>query len=264
MLNIIVNYCSNEKPFIVPLLQQCRLVLNAQVIVSIGTHMYDMTPEDSTLIAELQTQFPEVHFIWYSVDTACPLPPRNPLLQRPNAYWHNIARITGWNHARKTNDDWVLFLDADEIPDGPRLHHWVQTVLPLLPTDFAYKLGNYWYFREPIYQATILEDSPVLIHTSRLSTQVLMTDHERDGILAASHTKCIRHVVDQDKVPMIHHFSWVRSKDSLLKKIRTWGHQHDMDWTYLIEKEFAGTFSGKDFVHGYTYMTVPNVFNIVV
>jgi hypothetical protein len=258
MLSIVINYCSNEEAFIVPLLQQCSLIQHAQIIVSVGSHLYDMTPENSNHILSLKEQFPHIQFVWYTVDQPCP---PSTLLQRPNAFWHNIARITGF---QESNQPWILFLDADEIPDGPLLHEWIQYTLPNLPTEYAYKLANYWYFREPIYQATVIEDSPVLIHRSRIThpIQQLMTDNERDGIVDATHTQCIRHVVNTERIPMIHHFSWVRTPESMKQKVKAWGHKHDLDWEYLIDKEFSQPFSGKDFVHGYSYKTVTNSFDI--
>lgn len=263
MISILINYCSNERPFIVPLLQQCMLIENAQIIVSVGSHMYDMTPEDPVDLQKLKDQFPSVSFVSYQVDQTCPSPPRNPLTQRPHAFWHNIARITAW---KESTQPWILFLDADEIPDGARLNEWVKTILPNIPTHVGYKLANYWYFREPIYQATVMEDTPVLIHRSRIIQPydhvALMTDNERDGILHVTQTPCVRHVLDTEEVPLIHHFSWVRSKQALIQKVKTWGHQNDMDWKSLIEKEFSRPFSGKDFVHGYSYRTVPNRFQI--
>lgn len=264
-ISIIINYCSNESMFIVPLLKQCSYLENAntQVIVSIGTHMYDMTPEDTNMIQDLQEQFPNVIFVWYTVDQPCPPFPRNPLKQRPHAFWHNIARIAGWKQA---TNDWILFLDADEILDGKEFQEWMRDILPTLPIDYAYKLANYWYFREPIYQATTFEDSAVLIHRSRIATpydaHALMTDHERDGIIAATETKTIHHVCSSSKLPMIHHFSWVRTKESMIKKVNLWGHKNDMDWVFLIEREFSGNFTGTDFVHGYKYIKVSNKFDI--
>lgn len=59
-----------------------------------------------------------------------------------------------------------------------------------------------------------------------------------------------------DKKPLAHHYSWVRTKGEMLKKVETFGHKSDRDWVALVEKEFSHEFSGKDFVSGYEYETV--------
>jgi hypothetical protein len=63
---------------------------------------------------------------------------------------------------------------------------------------------------------------------------------------------------------MFHHFSWVRTKEEMLTKVRSWAHRNDCNWTDLVEQEFTHEFTGRDFVHGYSYRTVPNVFDIKV
>jgi hypothetical protein len=266
MLSIVINYCSNESIFIRPLLQQCTILqdreLKVKVIVSVGSHLYDMSPESQTHIMELQNEFPCVDFVWYQVTESCPMYPMNPLRQRPKAYWHNVARMKGYGHILPSS--WILFLDADEIPDATLFGEWIDHVLPNVQQDVAMKLANYWYFRKPVYQATTYEDSPVLIHSSRIKNQdALMTDNERDGIIVATNTPCVRCVVHPNgKKPMIHHFSWVRTHDQLIKKVQMWGHQNDENWETLVQREMAQPFSGKDFVHGYEYVEVPNFFVI--
>ena len=40
---------------------------------------------------------------------------------------------------------------------------------------------------------------------------------------------------------MVHHYSWVRTKEECLQKARTWAHRMDEDWPALIENTFNGT-----------------------
>jgi hypothetical protein len=48
----------------------------------------------------------------------------------------------------------------------------------------------------------------------------------------------------------------------MLCKIKNWGHCNDKNWVELINEEFSRPFNGTDFVHGYNYEVVENVFNI--
>ena len=65
-----------------------------------------------------------------------------------------------------------------------------------------------------------------------------------------------------DGKPMIHHFSWVRTKEEMLKKVHNWGHKNDTNWIDLVEEEFSRPFSGTDFIHKYQYNIVENKFNL--
>ena len=59
--------------------------------------------------------------------------------------------------------------------------------------------------------------------------------------------------------PFIHHYSWVRTKEEMLKKVLNWGHKDDsFDWISKIEEEFSRDFNGTDFIHRYNYNIVNN------
>ena len=61
---------------------------------------------------------------------------------------------------------------------------------------------------------------------------------------------------------IMHHFSWVRTKEQMLKKVKSWAHQGDKQWVSLIEEEFKYSFKGRDFVHNYKFIDVENIFKI--
>ncbi|KAI8462833.1 MAG: hypothetical protein J3K34DRAFT_527469 [Monoraphidium minutum] len=178
---------------------------------------------------------------------------------------------------------WLLFLDGDEVPDGRRVAEWAAARLPARPEGppRCLKLAAHWYFREPTNRADAWEDSVVLADARAFApaagaaagadaaaataawARLLMVDDERDG-LARALAPGGRMVAGLDGAPMFHHFSWVRTKQQLLRKVATWGHRGDKDWAALIEAEFERPAGGRDFVHGYTYTRVPNAFGIVL
>jgi len=59
-----------------------------------------------------------------------------------------------------------------------------------------------------------------------------------------------------------HHYSWARTKEQMLTKVKNWGHRKQRNWQELVENEFSHEFNGKDFIHGYNYSRVPNLFDI--
>lgn len=261
-LAIVINYCSNDRVFIDALLRECKTVQARQVIVSVGTHHFDMQPEDIRHIEDLARKHPWVRFILYPVVAMEEY--ENPLTSRKVAYWHNIARIQGCKQL-VPEIEWVLFLDADEIPEGERFRDWYMTSRPK-NIQKIYKLANYWYFRDPIFQATKFEDSVMLVPRAACCYPILMHESERDGIPLMTGLECERDVVHPiTSLPMFHHYSWVRTKDAMLKKVRTWAHKDDKNWEELIEAEFMKQFDvskDTDFVHGYSYVRVPNWFGI--
>jgi hypothetical protein len=257
ILTIVISYCSNERAFIHALLTQA-LQCAEHVIVTVGTHTYDFQPEDTNHIQHLAATYPNATFVYYPVSQE--ISRTNPLQYRKDAFWHNVSRIAGWR-SMPDETEWVLFLDADEIPHAPSFLQWYRNIY--LNKECAYKLANYWYFREPIFQATTFEDSVLLVHASKMSYDRLMRDMERDGIVEDLPCRRMQLSV-ATKLPMFHHFSWVRTKEDMIKKVSTWGHKTDRDWVAQIETEFSGPFSGTDFVHNYSYVTVPNMFNITL
>ena len=67
------------------------------------------------------------------------------------------------------------------------------------------------------------------------------------------------HAAGLDGQPLVHHYSWVRTKAGMLQKVRAWGHNADsgVDWAAKVEEEFSHPFTGRDFVHGDTFRTLP-------
>ena len=239
----IVNFCTNDIRFIKANLEEA-LKFSSQVIVPVCDHFFDGTPENRELLNEVYGAFPKCTFVEY---------PYLPGKLKAVNYWHSLSRLLGAECLDPTIEK-VLFLDADEVVDGDRFNQWFETA-----EDFpVMKLANYWYFREPIYQSKTFEDSSILIDKKLLNPRALFRKEERDALYDLFSGRKKRMVFGTDGTPMIHHYSWVRTKTEMLKKVKAWGHHKDKDWESLVNKEFSGAFDGKDFVHGYTYTTVPS------
>jgi hypothetical protein len=159
----------------------------------------------------------------------------------------------GYNFLKKSIDR-VLFLDVDEIVDGDRFRKFLEEK-KYLKFD-ALRFSNYWYFRDASLQAKNQEDSVVFVKRKKIKYKSLLDSTERDAIFDSISGKKKRHVLGLDGTPMIHHYSWVRTKDQMLKKVGSWGHKNDKDWAVLVEEEFSHKTSKKDFVHGYELIEV--------
>jgi hypothetical protein len=248
LIATIINFCSIEARFIEACIQQCRH-FSRQIIIPVCDHLFNGALEDHALLQQIYSSFPDCLFIEY------PFAPQyipKSVFQKitPAHFWPCVSRRVG---ARFLDDEieTVLFLDADELPDGKKFLQWLRS------SDYAHhsvlKLANYWYFREPRYQSLQWEDSVILTQRRILDLAVLLHESERDAIFNFLPGPKRRAVTGTDGQPMFHHFSWVRTKEEMQNKVRAWSHRDDRDWEKLIEKEFAAPFSGKDFVHGYSF-----------
>lgn len=262
MASVIINYCTNERMFIDALLTEC-LKFSDDIVVSYGSHLYDGTPEDETHIYALKRKFSSVNFVRYEVDVDIDLLAQKGVHKRPTAYWHNLARWTGVQGLRKK--EWVFIIDADEIPEGALVKQWLSEAE--LKQNECYKIATFWYFKNPTNQASVLEDSILLIHADYLTEDNIFGDFERDYTISKS--KCLLRRLTKGLSGAIlwHHYSWVRPKKELVHKIRNWGHSNDMfknvDAEKLVEYIFRND-NVNDVVHGYNYVNVINKFKLLV
>jgi len=250
-IGTVINFCSNEIRFFKDCIEQAKQ-FSDNLFVVIADHFFDGNKEDFKVLENLFSSFPDITFIIY------------PFLKdgiKASFYkeedkdhlWHSISRYIGYCFLDK-KIEYVLFLDIDEIVETIPFIKWLDT--------FFYKkysvmtLANYWYFRASCYRAKFLEDSPVFIKKKSLTKKMLLHKDERLSLFSKTKGKKIKKVLGLQNMPMIHHYSWVRSKDEMLKKVSSWGHKKDRDWTRLVKEEFSKPFSGKDFIHGYEFETV--------
>lgn len=256
-ISTVVNFCSNESRFIKATLEQAAL-FSRQVIVPVCDHFFDGTPENRPLLEKIYSSFPDCLFIEYPYVPE-KIPKKIWKKVDPAHFWHSLSRVIGFSHVDEEVET-VLFIDADEVPDGRRFSEWLDC------SDYrhhtALKLANYWYFREPCNQALKFEDSIILAQKRALELEILLHKDERDAIYNLLPGPKRRHVAGSDGEPMFHHYSWVRTQEEMLKKVRAWGHKGDRDWPSLVNEEFASPFRGTDFVHGYSYKSVQPYFDI--
>lgn len=256
-ISTIVNFCSNDSRFIKATHEQA-LSFSIQVIVPVCDHFFDGSPENRAVLEKIYPAFPECLFIEYPYLPA-KIPKKVFKEIEPAHFWHSLSRLIGFSLVDEEAET-VLFLDADEVPDGRKFSEWLDCSDYMHHT--ALKLSNYWYFRDPANQALNYEDSVVLAQKKALEASILLHKDERDAIYNLLPGPKRRHVSGADGSPMFHHYSWVRTKEEMLQKVRSWGHKSDRNWELLVQEEFTAPFKGIDFVHGYTYKTVKPAFDV--
>lgn len=243
---VVISYCSNDSRFIEKCLNQALLVSD-NIVVPVSDHFFGGDPEDIESIKVLASKYPQVNFSIFKWH-----PEKSP------RYWHNMSRILG-NSLISDEYEWILFLDADEILEPELFNKFVNS--STFESYDTYKLGCYWYFREPIYQSKSFEASPVLVRKRLININPDDTHCEREQIFEYLNVPK-QFLVLQDDKALVHHFSWVRTKEEMLNKVKNWGHTKDINWIDLVEEEFSRPFNGTDFVHGYNYNIVENKYNL--
>jgi hypothetical protein len=253
----IINFCSNESRFIGPCIEQA-LLFAKQVVIPVCDHFFDGTVENRELLEKIYRAYPDCLFVEYPFIPA-EIPRRIFKDISPAHFWHSCSRLIGSSFLHKSIEE-VLFLDADEIPDGARFSEWLEA------SDYHHhsvmKMSNYWYFREPSQQALSWEDSIVMVQARAITPELILHQEERNAIYDLLPGPKRRNVTACDGKPMFHHYSWVRTKEEMLKKVQSWGLKVDRDWAQLVHKEFSTPFTGTDFVYGYKYKSVTPSFNI--
>lgn len=244
-VTVVVSFSSLEKRFFNPLITELKK-FSDDIIVNCFDHFFDGTPEDVCFLQNLKDKNTDISFNILQWND-----------QRNSKFWHNEAR---WVGVEKRKNDLVLFLDADEIPDGELMKKFIESEDTSCYDMYVFKCN--WYFKDPRNVATTTEFCGLLANVDRLKKDMFFTQHER-WFFNSYRLKTAFDCTYLTQT-ILHHFSWVRTKDEMLKKVSSWAHKHDRDWTSLVEKEFENPIGSRDFVHGYSYRTCENIFNIEV
>lgn len=252
-LGTAINFCTNDWRFLNACITEARK-FSDQIIISVCDHFFDGTQENYALLEAIYAAHSDCLFIEYAFN------PEEPYGKFVNIYpgdpdwvhhWHNSGRLAAF-YFFKEELGYLYFLDVDEIVDSEKFSAWLHSS----PKGNAFRPSQYWYFREPCYQSIEQPDGQVLVRRDVLTPEMLLDPDERMGTFFRVEGEKYRHVMGLDGLPMVHHYSWVRKKGEMLKKVRAWGHHWERDWPALIEDEYAKEFKGGDFVRRYTYRKV--------
>ena len=246
-LGAVIPVSSIEAAFVEDTVREALRVASPVVVVY-ADHLSDGTPEDLSYIAALRAALAaEKGLVWVPVAW---------FSGRTSRFWVRYLRWAGFPFV---DTEYVMWLDADEVLDAPRFRAWWVSGggLPATGKDTV-KLANFVYFREARFQSEQLEDSVVVCKRAALSSgDRFFGDADKEREMFFDGLRGSRMAAALDGAPMVHHFSWVRSKAQMLQKVRAWGHRDDArDWVKEVEAEFARPFRGVDFVHGHTYRTL--------
>ena len=245
----IISFCTNDARFLRACIDGVKSYSD-QILISVSDHFFNGELENLGLLEQLYKKFPECTFIEFAFD------PKelygSAALSRENPdwvhHWHNSARLVAYYFVKEGTDA-LFFLDVDEIVESERFQAWLNSK-PLLN---AARFSSYYYFREARFRAKSWPDAPLLVRKRELDPDWLLDSDERMGLFLNISGNKESSIHGLDGKPMVHHYSWVRTKEEMVKKVASWGHHWERNWKNRIEEEFSRPFNGRDFVREYSY-----------
>ncbi|HSX25531.1 MAG TPA: hypothetical protein VLE89_00815 [Chlamydiales bacterium] len=236
-MQTVISYCTNDFRFIDRCIEEARK-FSDQIVIPVCDHFFDGMPENRMLLEHTYSRHPDCLFIEFAYlpdrlySDYHPLDPKD---KNWAIFWAATTRYVGLHY---TEGEYLLFLDSDEIAEGEEMAAWLDTE-EYLHYD-AQRLAAYFYALRPNFRAKKVVNLPLLVKRDTLAPLTLLNDLERIGAYLVHPGPKREKVVGLDGLPLIHHYSWVRTREECLQKARTWGHKNEENWPDIIEKTFRG------------------------
>lgn len=247
-IGAVVSYCTNDSDFLNPCLDHLLSACD-EIVVSYSDKFFDGTPENIELIKKQALRYPQIKFLQFEYDA-----------KQSSRQNHNKQRFTGYKGMDNSIEkDWIIFIDVDEILDDKKFKLWMDEYEKTGQSPPVLRFATYIYFLSPALRSTHLDESFIMIQKNKLdsfpSSTLLNLQWERHSIILTYGKNAKNFVCGLDGYPMCHHYSLVRTKDEMLKKVKAWGHNDDCKnkeewkdamnrevntWTELIDKRFTG------------------------
>ncbi len=259
-ISAVISFCSNDWRF----LKHCIAGVSAfceQVIVTVCDHFFDGSRENYGLLEEAFRSFPNCTFLEFNFDARQSYRPFSPLYPEHPHWrheWHNTGRWLSYFYSFP-DTEFLFFLDCDEIVDCRRFKDWLKKAD--LKDHSVYRFAGFWHFREAKFEASTCDDLSLLVKKAVIDPKFLWDEDERMGLFQCLSGKKVLGVRGYDGIPMIRHYSGVRTEKELIKKFSSWGHYWERDWKSLIQEEFSRPFNGQDFIRHYRYRETESVFD---
>ena len=264
MLTTIINYCTNDFRFLKICVDAVRL-FSDQIIIPVCDHFFCGEKENRALLHHSYNLCSDCKFVEFAFDENRPYGLFSSTSTKISKndddwkhYWHSTARYIGFQMMERSDSGYVLFIDVDEIADTKRMQEWLEK----FPFDKynGIRFTSYFYFRESIFRAEKLFKNGLMVRKDKVAPELLLDIHERRGVFVSLPGPKIDNVGGLDGNPLFHHYSWVKPKHELLRKVKSWGHSHERDWESCINNEYSkndfDSKSGKDSIWGFSYKQV--------
>jgi hypothetical protein len=238
----VISFCTYDLRFLDKCIQSVK-PFSSQILIPVCDHFYNGLPEDRSLLEKIYHKYQDIDFVEFAYSeeefygTPVKFIPGSP---EWGHQWHNSGRLVA-SYFLNRDITHILFLDVDEI--------FSENLYAIPFGEFeALRFATYWYFKSANSCATVYPDGPLLLKRELLSHELLLNIHERMGMYLGIKGKKQREYLHKGK-PIVHHYSWVRTREEMLQKVRSWAHHWERNWEELIDQE-------EDFVRKYSYREI--------
>ena len=238
LITTVINYCSNDYRFIKKCAEEA-FKFSHEVIIPVSDHFFNGTKENRKLLDLTYFENPKCKFIeykFYKDKTYSNYKWFSPSSVESRHLWHSTSRYISYFFWDKATE-YVLFLDADEICDGDIFLKWLD--LEEYKKYSAMRIGSYMYFNSPQLRSLIIQKTSLFVKKESFDRHLLLEEKERKATYDFSKGKKHPMILNANALPLIHHYSWVRTKEETLRKTETWGHFSDKNWQELINKNYG-------------------------
>lgn len=239
-IGTVISYCTNDFRFISKCIEEAKK-FSSDVKIVVCDHFFDGTPENRYLLDHTYAMHPDCQFIEFSYlfdRIYSPFHKIGPEDEDWAKFWAATSRYIGYAYSK---NDYLLFLDSDEILNGEKCAAWLEK--KEYRSYQALRFASYLYAIKPTIRAKKVVNLPLLVKRNAFSPLTLMNDLERIGAYLTHAGPKKERIVGLDHMPFVHHYSWVRTKEECLWKTKTWGHRCEEDWQSIIESAFQGNLS---------------------
>lgn len=251
-LATILSYCSNDQQFLYENLSVLTK-FSDKVVLPLLSHFWNGEEEIPNFFEDTRTFCAEnfgdkVEVITYTATV-------EEVKAQRSWYWESFTRQLALDHIKNHKPEYVLMVDADEIFEVEEMQRWLQNLftqetVPWDTIDFT----SYYYYRTPkIRDANYMQGklcfgklfkfSSLLVGDPEKLTTVNLFNYEGRPVIGVKGVAARK----DDGSPFLHHFSYVRNKEQMKKKLKTFGHNGDKNWDALVEEEFSHEFDGTTF-----------------
>ena len=211
MLATVISFCTNDYRFLKSCIDGVSS-FSSQIVIPVCDHFFDGTLENLALLEKIYSDYPGVQFIEFAFDSEQlygTFAKREPQSQEWGNHWHNTGRLIA-SYFINQEVEHLLFCDVDEVFDQKKMGSWLKEF------DWrayqAVRFSTYWYFRDACFQALSTPDGPLLLKKEIAEPKLLLHEDERMGIFLSIQGKKERLMHGLDGKPMVHHYSWVKTK----------------------------------------------------
>jgi hypothetical protein len=220
----IISYSSYHNSFIERVIQEALKVSEVVIVVSYDKFFDGKKDEDIVMQSGNG-----VKHVWLTFDN-----------NHPSRHYHNMQRVEGYKALKASDNDYdfVFFIDSDEVLEGDRVKLWLEECVE---PDKDYKLAHFWYYRDTCFRANRVEEGAVLVSAQTLKSPDMewFGNKEREN-----YSKNWNYMAGYKNQVLGHHYSWAGTKEMLMRKVSSWGHNQDnFDWKKMLEEEFSHEFN---------------------